>query len=66
MLAALFPSVSLSVFAISRHCVSLSMSTVLVRIVQSRRTYIKGIYWNDLQSAVQLTQQWAAMNGREV
>jgi hypothetical protein len=23
----------------------------------------KGNYWNDLQSAVQLTQQWEAVNG---
>jgi hypothetical protein len=26
--------------------------------------YIKGIYYNDLQSVVQLTQQWAAVNGK--
>ena len=26
--------------------------------------YLKGIYCNDLQSAVQLTQQWAAVNGK--
>ena len=26
--------------------------------------YVKGIYWNDLQSAVQPTQQWAAMDGK--
>ena len=26
--------------------------------------YIKGSYWNDLQSAVQLTQQWATVNGK--
>ena len=41
---------------------------VLVRVVESHRVtgcfYIKRIYWNDLQSAVQLTQQWAAMNGK--
>lgn len=24
--------------------------------------YIKGIYWNDLQAAVQLMQQWLAVN----
>jgi hypothetical protein len=24
--------------------------------------YIKGIYWNDLQAAVQLTQQWPGVN----
>ena len=42
---------------------------VLVRGLWSHRTYgmflyIKGIYWNDLQSAVQLTQQWAAVDGK--
>jgi hypothetical protein len=26
--------------------------------------YFKGMYCNDLQSAVQLTQQWAAVNGK--
>lgn len=26
--------------------------------------YIMGIYWNDLQAAVQLTQQWPGVNGK--
>jgi hypothetical protein len=26
--------------------------------------YVKGNYWDHLQSAVQLTQQWAAVNGK--
>jgi hypothetical protein len=26
--------------------------------------YIKGIFCNDLQCVVQLTQQWAAVNGK--
>jgi hypothetical protein len=26
--------------------------------------YIKGIDWNDFQSVVQLTQQWAAVSGK--
>lgn len=42
---------------------------VLVRLLQSHRTYgmslqIKGNYWSDLQSAVQLTQQRAAVDGK--
>jgi hypothetical protein len=42
---------------------------VLVRILWSQRTYgmslyIEGIYCDDLQSVVQLTQQWAAVNGK--
>jgi hypothetical protein len=43
------------------------MIAVLVRVLESHRTYglslcIKEIYWNDLQTAVQLIQQWAAVN----
>ena len=26
--------------------------------------YVEGIYYNDLQSVVQLTQQWSAVNGK--
>jgi hypothetical protein len=29
-----------------------------------RNVYIKGIYCNDLQAAVQLAQQWAAVDGK--
>jgi hypothetical protein len=44
-------------------------NSILVRALKSQRTYgmslcIKEIYCNDLQSAVQLTQQLTAVNGK--
>lgn len=42
---------------------------VLVTVLWRHRTcgmplYIKGIYWDGIQFIVQLTQQWAALNGK--
>jgi hypothetical protein len=43
--------------------------SILIKVLYSHRTYgmslhIEGIYCDDLQSVVQLTQQWAVVDGK--
>ena len=65
----LYPVLVRVAIAVMKHHDQNNLGRVLVKDLQSNRTYgqflyIKWIYWNDLQSAVELSQQWTAMSGK--